>query len=82
MCRDDDWIYEEDDRYERDAGIAAATLYYFGAWLTTRKEVAGPFSANHEAGQMAEPVAKFCGDHGILVEPDMDGWPFRKDVSA
>ena len=44
----------------------------FGAWLTTRDEVAGPFSGHHDASQMAELVAEYAKRQGWL--PVRDDW--------
>lgn len=37
----------------------AEVLYGFAGWLTSREDVAGPFSSKHEASAMAELVAAF-----------------------
>ena len=51
----------------------AAYLYMFGAWLTSRKEIAGPFSGSHNGAQMAELIDEFLGKYDMgEVEPDFD----------
>ena len=44
-------------------------LYMFGAWLTGRPEVSGPFSAVHSSAEMAELINEFVFLHG-LPEPN------------
>jgi hypothetical protein len=39
-------------------------LYAFMAWLTTRKEEAGPFSEKHEAPEAIELITEFCKSQG------------------
>jgi len=43
-------------------------LYGFGAWLTTREKVSGPFSASHLTPPMAELIKEFC-EVNRLTEP-------------
>jgi len=38
----------------------AGALYAFMGWLTSRKEVVGPFSRTHDAAHAAELVDTFC----------------------
>jgi hypothetical protein len=44
----------------------AGALFAFMGWLTTRKQVSGPFSSHHEAGQAAQLIRQFV---------DMQCWP-------
>lgn len=47
----------------RDVDPATALLAFAG-WLTSRDEVAGPFSLRHEASSMVELVKAFCEAQG------------------
>jgi hypothetical protein len=40
----------------------------FAGWLTSRDEVTGPFSARHDAGQMARLTGMFCDAQGWKVD--------------
>jgi hypothetical protein len=40
----------------------------FAGWLTSRDEVTGPFSARHNAGQMARLTGMFCDAQGWKVD--------------
>ncbi len=46
----------------------AIALTAFMGWLTSRDEVAGPFSARHEAGQAVLLVKKFCQSQGWEID--------------
>jgi hypothetical protein len=50
----------------------AGALFAFMGWLTSRKEVSGPFSGHHEAGQGAHLVGEFIRMQGWQEPPD--GW--------
>ena len=45
--------------------IPSEYLYLFGGWLTTRKEVSGPFSEKHNAAGMAELINEFCKQYDL-----------------
>lgn len=47
------------DCIDPDTAITA-----FAGWLTTRDEVAGPFSSHHNAGDMAQLIRQFCEAQG------------------
>jgi hypothetical protein len=49
-----------------------AAIFAFGAWLTGRKQVSGPFGAEYTAGEMAELAGRFCDSQGWTELPD--GW--------
>ena len=49
----------------------AGWLYLFGAWITQRSEISGPFSACHDSAPMAELVNEFCQMRG-LEEPNFE----------
>lgn len=40
--------------------FGAIALYGFMGWLTSRQQISGPFSANHNAMQAADLVQQFC----------------------
>jgi hypothetical protein len=65
------------DEPEKDGGPPArpgeaGALYAFMGWLTSRKEVSGPFSGHHEASQGAHLVGEFIKMQGWQEPPD--GW--------
>jgi hypothetical protein len=69
--------YEVEDEPEKDGGPPvrpgeAGALFAFMGWLTSRKEVSGPFSGHHEAGQGAQLVGRFIEMQGWQEPPD--GW--------
>ena len=39
---------------------ASEAVFGFGVWLTTRREVSGPFSSHHLTPPMVELVGEFC----------------------
>lgn len=47
----------------------ADAVYGFAAWLTARKEKAGPFSRYDEAAQAAELADEYCRHNGWEVSP-------------
>jgi hypothetical protein len=54
------------EREEKQLPGEAGALFAFMGWLTSRKQVSGPFSSHHEAGQAAQLIRQFV---------DMQGWP-------
>jgi hypothetical protein len=40
----------------------------FAGWLTSRDEVSGPFSARHNAAEMARLTGMFCDAQGWKVD--------------
>lgn len=48
----------------------ADAVYGFAAWLTVRRETAGPFSRFHDSAQMAQLVAEYCLDQGWAVSEE------------
>ena len=56
-----------DKTEEPRPGEAIALLTFMG-WLTSRKQIAGPFSERHEASQAAQLVGAFCESQGWMVD--------------
>ena len=48
----------------------ATALFAFAGWLTSRDEVAGPFSARHLATPAAQLVQKFCDAQGWKMDDE------------
>ena len=63
------------DEYYRKELSAGEAVFGFVGWLTSRKEVSGPFSAKHDAISAAALIKKFC-DANDLEFPD-EGWKTR-----
>lgn len=57
------WLLEQIEARAREPRAWEAVLY-FAAWLTTREDVAGPWSARHHAGEAAKLVERFCVAQG------------------
>lgn len=51
---------------------ATEALFLFMGWLTTREQVAGPFSSHHDAGEARDLVAEYYKGQG-WTEP-REGW--------
>jgi hypothetical protein len=49
---------------DKPSATPAEALYYFMAYLTSRKQESGPFSAHHDAALAAELVDFFCQTQG------------------
>ena len=47
---------------------SALALTAFMGWLTSQDEIAGPFSAYHNAGQAVELIRKFCDAQGWKID--------------
>jgi len=50
----------------------------FGGWLTSRKEVSGPFSSHHNAGDMAQLIRQFCEAQGWKASDER----FHRQIQA
>lgn len=50
--------------------FGAIALFGFMGWLTSREQVSGPFSANHNAKQAADLVQQFCESQGWEVKSE------------
>lgn len=54
----------------RDDALPSEALFGFMGWLTCRDEVAGPFSARHNAAEAAKLVAEFCKSQDFISPRD------------